>query len=114
GSSHCSGVSAPLAPAATTSLRHGFKLPPKLLVHRFAEALGFIRLRAMQVTELYEQILKLEHPWSVREVRVNHSAQEIEIEVVCADTVWGCPQCQQRAHLHGYERRRWRHRDTCQ
>src|SRR5260221_14116357 len=66
----------------------------------------------MQVTEFYEQILKLEAPWSVREARVNHAAQEIEIQASCAETLWGCPQCQQRAHLHPYERRRWRHLDT--
>lgn len=68
----------------------------------------------MQVTELFEQMLKLEHPWSVCEARVNHAAQEIEIQASCAQTVWGCPQCQQRAHIHAYERRRWRHRDTSQ
>jgi transposase len=68
----------------------------------------------MQDTSLYEQLLGLERPWSVGEVRMNRAAQEIEVEVVCADTLWGCPKCQHRAHLHDYERRRWRHLDSCQ
>jgi transposase len=66
----------------------------------------------MQVTKHYEQILGLEYPWSVQEVSVNHPGREIEIEVACADVLWGCPQCQHRAHLHAYQPRRWRHRDT--
>lgn len=68
----------------------------------------------MQDIKLYEQLLGLERPWSVREVRMNRQAQEIEVEVVCEDTVWACPGCKQRAHLHDYERRRWRHLDSCQ
>ena len=31
-----------------------------------------------------------------------------------ADTLWGCPQCRQRMHIHAYEERRWRHLDSCQ
>ena len=31
-----------------------------------------------------------------------------------ADTLWGCPQCQQRMQIHDYEERRWRHLDSCQ
>lgn len=68
----------------------------------------------MQDTKLYEQLLGLERPWSVRGVTLNRQAQEIEVEVVCQDTLWGCPTCQQRAHLHDSERRRWRHLDSCQ
>ena len=68
----------------------------------------------MQDTRLYEQLLGLESPWSVRGVTLNHQAQEIEVEVVCQDTVWACPTCRQRAHLHDSERRRWRHLDSCQ
>ena len=34
--------------------------------------------------------------------------------VVCAETLWGCPQCGQRMHKHDSERRRWRHLDSCQ
>ena len=45
---------------------------------------------------------------------MNRQAQEIEVEVVCEEVVWGCPKCQQRAHVHDHERRRWRHLDSCQ
>jgi transposase len=38
----------------------------------------------------------------------------IEIEVVCAETLWGCPICGERMHKHDSARRRWRHMDTCQ
>jgi len=34
--------------------------------------------------------------------------------VVCTETVWGCPLCGQRAPVHEWERRRWRHLDSCQ
>ena len=45
---------------------------------------------------------------------MNRQAQEIEVKVVCEEVVWGCPKCQQRAHVHDHERRRWRHLDSCQ
>jgi len=35
----------------------------------------------------------------------------IKVEVACAETAWGCPECGQRMHVHGRERRRWRHLD---
>ncbi len=38
----------------------------------------------------------------------------IEIEVACAETLWGCPECGRRMHRHDTERRRWRHLDSCQ
>jgi transposase len=68
----------------------------------------------MKDIQLYEKILGLEKPWSVREVRLDREAQEIEIEVACDETVWGCPACGRRAHRHGVEQRRWRHLDSCQ
>ena len=68
----------------------------------------------MQDIKLYEQLLELAHPWSVRQVTMNRQAQEIEVEVECADILWACPTCHQRAHLHDSERRRWRHLDSCQ
>ncbi|MEK7414106.1 MAG: ISL3 family transposase, partial [Planctomycetota bacterium] len=68
----------------------------------------------MQDIQLYEQILGLEEPWRVKQVTLNRTAAEVQIEVECLETVWGCPQCQQRMHVHGWEKRRWRHLDSCQ
>jgi transposase len=41
-------------------------------------------------------------------------AQRVEVEVECAKTVWVDPETQERAHVHGYEERSWRHLDTMQ
>lgn len=68
----------------------------------------------MNDTKLYEQILGLQAPWSVRAVNLKMAEGEIEVEVALADTAWGCPECGQRMHVHGRERRRWRHLDSCQ
>lgn len=68
----------------------------------------------MNDTKLYEQILGLEPPWSVRSVTLKKAEGSIEVEVVSADTAWGCPTCGKRMHVHGAEKRRWRHLDSCQ
>lgn len=68
----------------------------------------------MKDTELYQQLLGLAKPWRVADVTMKHEEREIEVEVTCAKQVWACPECRQRAHVHGHERRRWRHMDTCQ
>lgn len=68
----------------------------------------------MNDTQLYQQILGLAAPWSVASVAMKKEERTIEVEVVCADQVWACPTCGQRAHLHDRERRRWRHLDSCQ
>ena len=39
---------------------------------------------------------------------------EVEVEVECVEKAWSCPQCQQRMHVADWERRRWRHLDSCQ
>ena len=68
----------------------------------------------MKDTQLYEQILGLVAPWSVAGVTMKTAERIIEVEVVCADQVWACPECGKRAHLHDREKRRWRHLDSCQ
>lgn len=68
----------------------------------------------MQDTQLYQQILGLVRPWRVTSVALKKDERIIEVEAVCDDEVWACPECGQRAHLHDYERRRWRHLDSCQ
>jgi transposase len=68
----------------------------------------------MKDFQLYQEILGLTEPWRVKQVTLNRKAGEVEIEVECTETVWGCPTCQQRMHVHDWERRRWRHLDSCQ
>ena len=68
----------------------------------------------MNDTRLYEQLLGLQPPWSVRSVTLKADEGIIEVEVALAETAWGCPECGQRMHVHGTERRRWRHLDSCQ
>ena len=68
----------------------------------------------MQDRQLYEQLLGVSAPWEVGRVTLNREAQEIEVEVRCLETQWGCPTCGQRMQGHGHEERRWRHLDSCQ
>jgi transposase len=68
----------------------------------------------MQDVQLYEQLLGLVAPWKVEAVSVKVPEQQIEVRVACQETVWGCPQCSQRMHVHEWEERRWRHLDSCQ
>ena len=68
----------------------------------------------MQDFQLYQQILGLAEPWRVKAVTLRRAVAEVEIQVECTERVWGCPQCQQRMHVHEWEARRWRHLDSCQ
>ncbi|MBF8285965.1 MAG: ISL3 family transposase [Anaerolineales bacterium] len=68
----------------------------------------------MKDFELYQQILGLVAPWQVQQVTLQREAGEVEVEVECTETVWACPRCQQRMHVQDWERRRWRHLDSCQ
>jgi len=70
--------------------------------------------KRMQDIQLYEQILGLVAPWQVESVTLKPKEREIEVRVSFAATLWGCPECQGRMHIHDYEERRWRHLDSCQ
>ena len=69
----------------------------------------------MQDTEFYQQVLGLSKPWRVKAVKLELAAKRVTIEVECEKKViWGDPATGGRAHVHGWEKRRWRHLDTCQ
>jgi len=68
----------------------------------------------MKDFQLYQQILGLVEPWVVKNVTLKPKEQEVEVEVECMETCWGCSQCARRMHIHEWERRRWRHLDSCQ
>jgi transposase len=67
-------------------------------------------------TQLYEQLLGLTKPWSVSRVDLELEHSRITVHVQCArGLVWGDPETgQDRAHVHGWVEREWRHLDTCQ
>jgi transposase len=70
----------------------------------------------MKDTQLYEQLLGLSKPWSVQRVEVELQSNRITVHVQCdRGVVWGDPEsgCD-RAHVHGWVEREWRHLDTCQ
>ncbi len=91
--------------------------PPELCAHghrRIAEVYARWMIVPMQDVQMYQQILGLSVPWRVSGVKLDKVAGEIQIEIECTERVWGCPECGERAHVHEWERRRWRHLDTCQ
>lgn len=70
----------------------------------------------MKDTVLYEQLLGLKMPWSVKTVELCLTDQRVVVEVVLKKgQVWADPtDATKRAHLHGWSERQWRHLDTCQ
>jgi transposase len=68
----------------------------------------------VQDFQLYQQILGLAEPWRVKQVTLDGQSGEVRIGVECTETIWGCPQCGERMQVHDWERRRWRHLDSCQ
>jgi len=71
-------------------------------------------MRRMNDKEFFTQAIGVQPPWEVKEVRMDLEAQRVEVEVECSQTVWADPQTRQRLHIHGSEKRRWRHLDTMQ
>jgi len=70
----------------------------------------------MRDTELYQRILGLEQPWSVKDVQLNVDEGHVDLWVEHqAEMAWPCPACGTMlgCYDHGQERV-WRHLDTCQ
>lgn len=67
----------------------------------------------MRDTEFYERLLGLNGLWSVEKVEMDVVGGEVRIEVACDRAKWA-GENGQRLHIHGYEKRQWRHLDTCQ
>jgi transposase len=70
----------------------------------------------MKDTALYESLLGLTAPWSVRRVDLSLVDQRVVVEVVLKKgQVWADPtDASKRAHINGWTERQWRHLDTCQ
>jgi transposase len=68
----------------------------------------------MRDVEFFQKALELKEPWKVNAVRMDLAGRKVEIDIECSKQVWADPESGQRAHLHGYEERKWRHLDTMQ
>ena len=70
----------------------------------------------MKDTVLYEHLLGLKTPWSVKSVDLSLADQRVVVEVVLKPgQVWTDPtDSTKRAHINGWTERQWRHLDTCQ
>lgn len=70
----------------------------------------------MKDTTLYEHLLGLKSPWSVKSVDLSLEEQRVVVEVVLkSGQVWADPtDSARRAHINGWHERQWRHLDTCQ
>ena len=70
----------------------------------------------MKDTALYEQLLGLKSPWSVKSVDVSLTEQRFVVEVVLKPgQLWIDPtDPTKRAHINGWNERQWRHLDACQ
>jgi hypothetical protein len=70
----------------------------------------------MKDTGLYEHLLGLKAPWSVKKVELSLVGHRVVVEVVLKKgQVWGDPtDATKRANINGWAERQWRHLDTCQ
>ena len=68
----------------------------------------------MNGTQLYSQILGIEKPWKVADVKVSLVDDEVEVRVVHGASKLNCPHCNKKCPGYDKRQRRWRHLDTCQ
>lgn len=68
----------------------------------------------MKDTQLYSQILGIEKPWKVTDVKVSLPEDEVEVIVEHGGSKLSCPKCGKTCPGYDKRRRRWRHLDTCQ
>lgn len=69
----------------------------------------------MSIEEFYAQSLEIRDPWRVSEVHFSPEDKEVQVHVQCLDeSVWIDPETKDRAAIHGWRERRWRHLDTCE
>jgi len=68
----------------------------------------------MQDKELYEKLLGLTAPWSVREVDLKMTEMKVTVRL-SHDSKWRfrCPECDEECPTHDHRYRQCRHLDTC-
>ena len=68
----------------------------------------------MKDTQLYSQILGIQKPWKVTDVKISLADDEVEVTVVHGSGKLTCPKCGKKCSGYDKRQRRWRHLDTCQ
>lgn len=69
----------------------------------------------MEIKEFYAQSLNVVDPWRVVEVAILEEKGAVEVRVECREKVfWVDPDTGERATIHDWRERRWRHLDTCE
>jgi transposase len=64
---------------------------------------------------LYATLLGLTSPWKVEKVELKLKEGEVHVWVgLPPEQLWVCPECHERAPIHDYRGRVWRHLDTFQ
>lgn len=66
--------------------------------------------------ELYRQVLGVEYPWYVVDVRLIMEEDSIYVYLKeSSDALWFCPKCGEPVSVYDHRKeRKWRHLDTCQ
>lgn len=65
----------------------------------------------MEDTEFFDKALRLQAPWFVRGVKLDLEHKTVELEIGMRPGWRWSGRDGQRAHIHGWEERVWRHRD---
>jgi len=61
--------------------------------------------------QLYAQSLEIKAPWKVHGVKILDTKSQVR--VACSEkTVWTDPESKERAYVHGWSEKTWRHLDT--
>jgi transposase len=69
----------------------------------------------VEIKEFYAQSLNVSPPWRVVEVAILEDKRSVEVRVECSErVVWVDPDTGERAAIHGWRERRWRHLNTCE
>jgi transposase len=70
---------------------------------------------AMRDRELYAQILGIQSPWEVTDVKLDMARAEVRVYLVNRSRKrMPCPECEEPSPGYDTQERQWRHLDTCQ
>lgn len=68
----------------------------------------------MHDRELYRQILGIEAPWTVSDIKVDLTGDGVTVHIQHAGADLACPECGLACPSYDTRERKWRHLDTCQ
>ncbi len=69
----------------------------------------------MKITEFYEQILGIEMPWQITEVKIDPSDKSVHVSLSHGEgSQFRCKHCKKQCSVYDHNKERiWRHLDTC-